>query len=332
MAPLGLTARGRLAPRATQLKRAWAAAVGFVGLQAFDASPGDHDVPDYSSWSRHALETHVAELEHEVRAAFTTFMIPHDFDIAVRGLAEAYDAVRQATPYLLATVAEFEREIGCLDPMRAHMEVPRYAHLVLQGSFGVGVRHAEWHLARDVQRLLVLYRGALAAEKPAQRGDLLVVDTSDAQTFARVVILACFNLLEAFVLGLAHEHAMTIELDPTARKKVLDAHSPLERRIREIPALILKQRSSPDHGLPPSATPALEFIFGIAKMHRDSFVHCEPGREAKRGYIREDFFHTEDAAPIVEATVENTWTLIQAVWLYVHCRTGPRWLGVQTAE
>lgn len=319
-----LTARGRLAPQATQLHRALIGAMAFVGTD--ELGPG---VPDYNVWKRDALEPQVRRLRQAVASIFAQFTTAHDFGAAVEHFAtRVFEAATCGEQRLLCTAVEFERDIGSLDPLRETLEVPPYAQIVLQGAFGAGIRHPEWHLAGDVAYLLSLYRGALATEKTEPSKIASAIDPEAGQTLARATVVACFNLLESFAIGLAHAHAMTTDLDAGMRNKLLDTRAPLQKRILEVPDRIIATQAAGDVARAPVDVVAFDFIFTTAKKYRDAFVHPEPGREtSKRGYAREDFFHTEDAEPIVEATTENTVKLISSIWRRLHRRDGPRWLS-----
>lgn len=236
--------------------------------------------------------------------------------------ASRYDGWRDTRfgIYEMGRVGEVENAIGRL-AFRDFMDCPPYAQLLLQGLNEPALRHPEYHLGSDLALLFNLFldNEAILAEA-AKRRELH--SSEHSQSLGRSVILTCFNLLEAFVSGLAVAWLME---NPSASaeivKRLEDKNLPLRRRLIELPGVIVGRPGVIDGKKPP-----MEPLLGECKRRRDSFVHCEPGsKPTSWGYVKEHEFHSVDAFA-VRKTLELTLESISLVWKVVHGRERPSWL------
>lgn len=327
-----LTARQRLSQRAVQLKKAWILAALMAG---YVPRGSEAIIPDYSSWSRKALEPHVADLESDLREALKHTIASQSRRLqpqALSWLAAHFDRWHKAGFGLLrlSTAQDFESNVGELRA-RSHLDIPPYAELLIQPGIDVAFRHPEYMLVRDLECLHNLYRDAerlLETVNWSSPPEWAAAASENAQTLARTVMLTCFNLLESFVSGLARAHVMLhSSLDETVTSKLLSTQDALRRRIVSVPRQILGREPLLDLNKPP-----LSIMFGSLKQYRDSFVHCEPGdRPSAHGYVKEELFH--DVSPkLVNEAVLTTQAVIRLVWKAVYGVDGPRWLGLRDSS
>lgn len=311
-----------------RLKKSWILAAAMRGEYALGR---DGAVPDYESWSRISLQKQVSDLEDDLREALGYFVGDASAVTrlsALNWLADRFERWETAGRglFTISTVLEFEQNVGSMKVVREKLDIPPYTELLLQPAVEVAFRHPEYMLARDLEFLYELYLDTESllkriddwsrAPKWAQAG------SENVQALARTSILACFNLLESFVSGLARAHVMEQpDLDAQIARRLLNTQEPLRKRILAIPRAIVGESFSLDINKAPFAE-----LFGPIKHHRDAFVHCEPGAlGAQRGYVKEALFH--DVSPkLVHDAVACTIDAIQLIWTAVYHKSGPRWL------
>jgi hypothetical protein len=324
--------RANLASDATRLKKAYLLATAWVGRR-----PGNDELtfPDYPSWEKNRLRRQVDDLRHDVGQFMPSILmsgtrrdLPHGL---TSWMADRFDewAAAGGGVMSLGTAHEFERQFGEL-AFRQFGEVPPYTELLLQGWFGLAFRHPEYMLARDLQLAYSLYYQAeyllIKADGPnppawARKG------SESYQALARNVIQCCFNLLEAFVSGLARAAAMEGSLDDSLRHKLLDNAGPLRRRV-----ILVARTLSGGHLELDARNSDFSVLFDQIKPRRDAFVHCEPGpqRDA-RGAVKEQLFH-EVSKDLVDDAVARTESLIRQIWKATMSIAGPRWLPVLSGQ
>jgi hypothetical protein len=205
---------------------------------------------------------------------------------------------------------------------RNDIDWPPYAQVLLQGDHGAAIRHPEYHLATDIALLYNLFLDAQAIIDEAQRQGR-VHSSEYCQSLGRSVILACFNLLESFVSGIATAFLLENANAPQAVvNKLQDNWPSLQKRFFQFPFLVTSGRVN----LVDDTRGSLHLLFGECKERRDSFVHCEPGSTpTKRGYVKEKHFHDVSLA-IVRQTVDLTCEAICISWKAIHGREKPSWL------
>lgn len=323
--PSSSTGKERLAKRALGLKKAWLLLTVMVGHRPSEA---EALIPAYSSWNRRALQAVCDELESDVATvlALLTRSPGHALrPSSVRWLSEQFDRwmVARVPAFTISTVQQFEENVGAFSA-RNQQETPPYAEVYLQLGLPFAFRHPEYMLVRDLGMLLDLYRDAEAlcdGIDPTNPPSWSGAAGENVQGLARSVIQACFNLLEAYVSGLARAHVMTQELPPAIQTRLTDNREPLKKRIRTVPSLIAG-RESP---LRPDSYP-LDPLFNDIKRRRDAFVHCEPGpQDSTRGYVKEAVFH-DIPLELVPLAVGATHEAIRQTWLFLYGVEGPRWL------
>ena len=318
--------RANFASDATRLKKAYLLANAWVGRRP---ERTELVLPDYSSWAKLELRSHVADLRHDIGQFMPSILsngakryLPHGL---TSWMAQRFDEWTAAGCGVmsLGTAHEFESQFGHL-AFRQFGEVPPYTELLLQGWFGLAFRHPEYMLARDLQLAYSLYQQAdyllIKADVPnppewAKKG------SESYQALARNVLQCCFNLLESFASGLARAAAMEERLDDTNRAKLLDNSGPLRRRLIQVTRTLSSGRLELD-----ARNGDFTLLFDDIKRRRDAFVHCEPGRESDaRGTVKEQLFNDVSKA-LVDEAVARTESLIRTIWAATTNSDGPRWL------
>ncbi len=201
--------------------------------------------------------------------------------------------------------------------------------LLLQGAVGgLAFRHPEYHLARDLALLHSLFLDAEELLEPISWTNppewAATASGKNSQSLAPAVVIACFNLLESFVAGLARSHVMTTpSLRDEDRKTLLDNKGSLEKRMQKV-LRVIKSDAKP---LNLSKPPMSNMLSGWIKQHRDAYVHCEPGPEPSRtaGHVKEPMFHRAEKQVVAEA-ISALLQIIRTTWKYLHGNEGPRWL------
>ncbi len=219
--------------------------------------------------------------------------------------------------YTLGRVADVESVLGPLRH-REIMTLPSYAFVVLQGFVaGAGIRHAEYHLAKD----LILNYQLFADCDSLMARDLSISDEA-RQSLGRTVILTCFNLIEAFVSGLATEHLhMNPDITTQERKPFEETMTPLRKRFLLLPGMTRQDKA------PMVETDSMVELFEYVKPRRDAFVHCSPGDvPTRQGIIKDETFH-EITMQLVDKAVDCTLTSIDEAWRHSTGSTiPPSWL------
>ncbi|MFC1830502.1 hypothetical protein ACFL0S_00585 [Thermodesulfobacteriota bacterium] len=324
----------RLIKKAETYKKAWILLMCWIGVhhdKSFKLS--DFEIPRYEIFSKKTLENHVEDLREDCKEILDLIVYlktKYEYSNAITWMSQQLDYWYAQSKgdlgiFTLCTAIQFENEVGSLK-IREEVEVPPYAELLLQGPLGLAIRHPEYMLIRDLGLMYDLYRDTEDIQKKIE-GRLPFPEWGSAagenwQSFARSVIITCFNLLESFISGVARTYLMEhSELDEDIRKKLTDNRKPLKNRLVSIPLLITGFSPGLDVNKPP-----LSELFGPIKQRRDAFVHCEPGPQtAPQGYVKERMFH-DLSQETVDQCVGYTFEIIAIIWSSVNGNEKPKWL------
>jgi len=303
-------------------------------------------VPNYWGWPVHGLKKLIA-MHEDIAGEMLTGILEKkptssQRSKVVRWLAERHDDwKRQSWGILsLGRVQDVENQIGRL-AVHEVMDCPPYGELLIQGFESIAVRHPEYHLVRDLALMHTLFRSAqhdANLQKPDRQTSMAPISASTVllnlggteliQSLARMVILACFNLLEAFVSGLATSWVMEHpNATPDQLRQLHDNTQSLRKRLLKTVRFVTDRSDLLDEQKPPFA-----LLFGELKCMRDAFVHCEPGETpTKWGYVKEELFHDVPVAS-VEKAVDCTEAIICEVWKALTGRERPTWFPRRSQE
>ena len=325
----------RLIREATRLKKAWLMAVAILGKDFLEIPDmGEYAGTDYSLRDDKWLVREIGNLRDDfdsLAKLLLTHWNPENLYNTSSWLAGQFDKCVKAAPnvYCIGRVHEVEEKIGRLG-IRQLTDCPPYAQIVVQGVFGAGFRHPEYHLARDLALLYNLFLDSCDLMDEAQRLGK-IHHSQNSQSLGRSVIQTCFSLLEAFITGLAS--AFVYE-NPNAPQRTLDLLKgigpdgrylkpslKLHEKFARFPALITG-RPNLDISQPP-----FRDLFGSYKKQRNAFAHPSMPFHAEDGYgvQNEARFHdiTLDG---VRETVILTCDAIGVVWKMIYGKPQPSWL------
>jgi hypothetical protein len=135
----------------------------------------------------------------------------------------------------------------------------------------------------------------------------------------RACVLSCFNLIEAYINGLAWDYVQTHDISGLTEKKrnVLtesEGFVNIIDKLIKIPSLTTGRETGPLHQTP---DPLKSFI-EIIKPHRDAIVHASPFAAPKKfgGYDKLSKLYDLNLRTVREA-VEVTMTLIKSIHQFV---------------
>lgn len=325
----------RLRLEAQRLKKAWLLVVGLFGREQFSCKDVDLLVPNYLEVDNQELKVRIKDLREDVKSAgkkaFPNWK-PKDADRVVSWLADRFDEWKSPI-HCLGRVYEVECALGSL-PHRRFMDCPPYAQVVLQGFHGAGIRHPEYHLATDLSLLFNLFLDAeeLIASKKANG---LAHMSEHSQSLGRSVILACFNLLEAFITGLAAAHLHAHPETPpesaqklrglSAKGKYVDLR--LEQKYSEFLPLII--------GRPwlDSDKPPFRELFGRCKLQRNALAHPSmPVHSEDARRVQNEFHFHDITLQGVSEVVDLTLGAVCRIWNLVHGKPKPSWLWLRQED
>lgn len=321
------TSKEKLSIRAYHIKLAW-----LFGCAWISYNPGKDglEIPDYRRFSKTELKLLVQDLYADFEVVIKIIVKIQNKKQIEKAITWFYSKAKlclvenQNAPITLCTAQEFEREFGELK-VRKEIEVPAYAEILFQGWGGVAIRHPEYMISRDLEFFYFLHQNAenyMEQIDWEKKKDIHGGASENAQSIARATIQSCFALLESFISGIARQHILTSnDITSDLKIKLTDNTQPLKKRIIQIPKLIKGDKPPIDISKPP-----LSELFGPIKQRRDSFVHCEPGRQdTKWGYIKEEMFN-DVSKDVVERSVYYTLELISIIWKYMYGFEHPKWL------
>lgn len=325
----------RLRLEAQRLKKAWLLLVGLFGRELFKCNDVDLLVPDFLGFDNHQLKTRIKELREEVKfagkKAFPNWK-PKDTECVVSWLAERHDEWKSPI-HCIGRVYEVEQAVGTLAHRRI-IDCPPYAQVVLQGFHGAGIRHPEYHLATDLALLFNLFLDSeeLITSKRASGASHM---SEHSQSLGRSVILACFNLMEAFITGLtaAHLHAHP-EMPAEAAQKLRGLSTKgkyvdlrLEQKYAEfLPLITGKPWQDADK-------PPFSELFGKCKLQRNALAHPSMPVHAEDERRVQNEFHFHDITlQGVSEMVDLTLDAVCRVWNLVHGKPKPSWLRLRQKD
>jgi hypothetical protein len=214
------------------------------------------------------------------------------------------------------------------------MECPPYAQVVLQGFHGAGIRHPEYHLATDLALLFNLFLDSetlMTSGKVGAKSHM----SEHSQSLGRSVILACFNLLEAYITGLAAAHLhVHPETPPESAQKLRGLSSKgryvdlrLEQKYIEFLPLII--------GGPwlDADNPPFRELFSKCKLQRNALAHPSmPVHSEDDRRIQNEFLFHDITIQGVSEVVDLTLDAVCRVWNLVHGKPKPRWLRLRQKD
>ncbi|GAB4536497.1 MAG: hypothetical protein Kow0063_22110 [Anaerolineae bacterium] len=277
--------RQREAAEIVRYKRA--AAVGQLLLGELDGPMEPIFVKQYLYRPRRDLKTERAKIRAYLRGEIAKFCRDNFEDIRPQDLAKLYEPLFEHGSVWYLPLADFLRDFG------------RFKTGVLKGAplhatvhispWGLQTDFPEHHLMRDLavsfnevveieEHRLTSYRTKTWREKKRQKTRAEIADLiRRSEVNQRTCILSCFNLIEAYINGLAWDYVQTHDISDLPKKKqnlLTESERPVSiiDKLIKVPRLVAKRETEPLHQ---TRDPLKSFI-EVIKPYRDAIVHASP--------------------------------------------------------
>ncbi|WP_156427657.1 hypothetical protein [Thiohalocapsa sp. ML1] len=271
---------------------------------------------DYSSLPRRQLKSGYADVRRRLETEIEKFCDQNFVSLNTERLAKLYDEIL-ANCGLEIPLKEFERRYGKLHPKALNGAPP---HLTISISlWGLKFRFPEDMIAKDIATSLQLIRRAKRTINPyeklphksvSNRTEAFVPSLRNLEFAQRAIVLSCFNLLEAYLNGLAWDYCESHSLEHLSKRKAKLLQDTTSASIREkldnYPWIISGTSEVPLDG-------KAEFLEQV-KPFRDSLVHPSPFTAPERfgGYQKLQKFYDLDEG-IVKLAVVSCLSLIASI-------------------
>lgn len=277
--------REREAAEIVRYKRA--AVVGRLLLGELDGPMEPIFVEQYLDKPRRDLKAEREAIRERLRGEIAKFCRNNFEDIKPEDLAELYEPLFERASVWYLPLTDFLRDFG------------RFRTGVLKGAplhatvhispWGLQTDFPEHHLMRDLavsfnelveieEHCLTSYRTKTWREKKEQKTRAEIADlVRRSETNQRTCVLSCFNLIEAYVNGLAWDYVQTHDISGLSkdnRNVLTESERPVNiiDKLIKIPRLVAERDIGPLHQ---SRDPLKSFI-EVIKPYRDAIVHASP--------------------------------------------------------
>jgi hypothetical protein len=238
------------------------------------------DQIDLTALPRRQLKSGKADVKQRLSPGLEKFCEENFRGMTLQRLSEMYEDIK-AFRGIEMPLTEFERRFA---PVREQVLRGNPAHLTVSISlWGLQFRIPEEELAKDITEAVDLgahAQGQLKHFEGSTQAELLRNRTAIGSLFrkkmfaARSGVIACFNLMEAYLNGIAWDYLRTADtaLLSSRNKKLLDdsASASIREKLQKYPEIIAG--ASPWSGDDPDVKQFLE----VVKPFRDSLVHPSP--------------------------------------------------------
>jgi hypothetical protein len=208
-------------------------------------------------------------------------------NIEPEDLVKLYDLLFEHHSVWFLPLTEFERDFGRFKP-GVLKGAPLHSTIHIS-PWGLQTEYPEHSLVRDIavslnetidieEHRMTAYRTKTWQEKKEQKTRSEIADLirrRDANQ--RACVLSCFNLIEAYINGLAWDYVQTHDISNLSkdnRNVLTEADRPVSivNKLIRIPALTKGRDASPLHQ---TRDPLKSFV-EIVKPYRDAIVHASP--------------------------------------------------------
>lgn len=300
-----------------------AALVGQLLLGDLDELPAVTE-EHYANLPRREIKAELQGIRQALRTEVQRFCRQNFEDLTPEHLEVLYEPLREYGGEVSLPLTEFIRLLG-----RPREGVLRGAPLhatVRISPWGLQTEYPEHHLLND---LVVSYNRLQESEVALERfrgKDYWTVKKQEARneiqeaqrsSFAnrRFVLLACFNLVEAYINGVAWDFCQTNDIAAISdrRRAILtEAERPvgIVDKLVKVPAIVADSKHGPLHA---TREPLKSFI-DVIKPYRDSVVHASPFAVPLKfgGYDKLLHLYNLTVKTAVQA-VETTIALLKAI-------------------
>jgi hypothetical protein len=277
--------REREASEIVRYKRA--AAVGRLLLGELNDPMEAILIEQYLNRPRRDLKAERDSIRAYLRGELDKFCRKNFENIEPEDLAKLYKPLFERKSVWYLPLTDFIRDFG-----KFKVEVLKGAPLhstVHISPWGLQTDFPEQHLMKDLavsfneaveieENRLTPYRTKTWGEKKGQKTKSEIADlVRRGAVNQRTCILSCFNLIEAYINGLAWDYVQTHNvsgLSKDNRNALTESERPVNiiDKLIKIPRLVAEQETGPLHQ---TREPLKSFI-EIVKPYRDAIVHASP--------------------------------------------------------
>lgn len=291
---------------------------------------------DYNALPRRQLRSGYADVQRRLKAEIKKFCKKNFVSLDAEGLASLYEDILSKRG-LEVPLHEFQRKYGQIHP-KALKGSP--LHLTVSISlWGLKFRFPEDLIAKDIAAALQQIRFAKQTLRPfhnlpqksiSERTGEFVPSIRNLEFAQRAIVLSCFNLLEAYLNGLAWDYCQSNSLEHLSKRKAKLLQDTTSASIRDkidnYPWIISGKTESPLDG-------RTEFLEQV-KPFRDSLVHPSPFTAPEKfgGYQKLQKFYELDEG-VVRLAIASCLSLIASINHVVTDSEGfPEWCEVINDE
>lgn len=284
----------------------------------------------YLAKPRHELKRERDSIRAYLRGEVARFCRSNFQTLQPEDLSRLYAPLSESGGFLNMPLVQFVRDYGPIKP-KALRGAPLHATVVLS-PWGMQFEFPEHHLVRDVANALnaatqiefelarhVGTAWSLAKGKSV-RPEIASLLRQGA-THRRMCILSCFNLVEAYINGVAWEYVAnhgTAALTDKTRNTLTEEDrvvSIIDKLVR-VPKIVDggRERDGPLH----QTRDPLKAFIELVKPYRDSIVHASPFAAAERfgGYEKLSKLY-ELSLPTCRVAVETSLSIIRTVHQHI---------------
>lgn len=301
-------------------------------------------IGQYLDRPRRQLLSERNSLRASLRAEIGRFCQTNFENVDPEDLAKLYDRLfSHGSEYFLPR-AEFEREFGQFKP---HVLKGAPSHSTIHISpWGLQTEFPEAELVKEmaislneaigIENNLEPFKAKSWRERKDEQTRIEIANLiRRREASQRACILSCFNLVEAYVNGLAWGYVQTHDISKLSkdnRNVLTESERPanIVTKLIKVPALTAERDSGPLHQ---TRDPLKSFI-EVVKPYRDAIVHASPfdAPEKFGGYSKLSKLYGLKLGTVREA-VEVTVALIRAIHQFVDGTSDlPSWFPPRTED
>jgi hypothetical protein len=264
-----------------------AAAVGRLLLGELDGPMEAISIDQYLKKPRKDLVSERNASRESLRGEIAKFCRNNFEDVEPEDLVKLYDLLIVHRSEWFLPLPDFERDFGKFRP-GVLKGAPLHSTIHIS-PWGLQTEYPEQGLLKDLavslneaieieEQRLTPYRTKSWSERKQQKIKAEIADLiRRREAHQRTCVLSCFNLIEAYINGLAWDFAHTHEITSLSkdnRNVLTEFERPVNivTKLIRIPALVTKRGTGPLHQ---TRDPLKSFI-EIVKPYRDAIVHASP--------------------------------------------------------
>ncbi len=292
---------------------------------------------DYREIPRRQLKSGMHSLRDGRRDEVTRFCKRNFKNVGLNKLAHLYEPLYSHGGVWRLPLTEFIQQLG--EPREDVLrDAPLHSTVVLSGLWGLQFEFPEAHLMKDiaiafntslfVETALIPYKMIPLLKIKEIETRRLVADLQrQGAASRRSCVISCFNLLEAYINGIAWAYVQKNDISALSNKKqeiLTEGQGSILDKLVRIPQIVKNQLTGPLH----QASDPLKTFKEMIKPFRDSIVHASPFSASERygGYDKLSKIY-ELSIITVNVAIDNTIEIISKIHQFVGGRDlFPQWV------